>query len=55
MNIYFLIIIIVYALNIGISIAKHGKPQEGKYNFLTTLIGACIGIFITYMAIKIGF
>lgn len=55
MNIWFLIMIIVDSLNIGISLAKHGQPRETNYNFFSRLIGCGIDIFIIYMAIKTGF
>ena len=40
--------IVVYALAFGIDLSRHGKPKEGTYNALTSLIGSVIGIVILY-------
>lgn len=55
MNGWFLAMITIYILNIGISLAKHGEEKKGEYNFFSQLLGAVIGIFIIYMAVKTGF
>lgn len=34
--------IVLIALGLGISLAKHGEYREDKYNFFTTLIGSLI-------------
>lgn len=54
MNGWFLTIIIMDCLGIGINLAKHGEPKEGEYNFVISLIGALINIGLIYMAIKTG-
>ena len=41
-----LIILAIYMLDLGISLAKHGEPKKGKYSFWTTLIGSLIGLYI---------
>ena len=37
-----IITIIIYAISIGMHLAKHGKPQEGSYNFIIALVGTAI-------------
>ncbi len=36
--------IVIIALGLGITLAKHGEPKEDKYNFFTSLIAAAIQI-----------
>ena len=36
--------IVILALGLGITLAKHGEPREDKYNFFNTLFGAAIQI-----------
>lgn len=55
MNIWFLLFILIHALNVAIHTAKHGEPLEGIYNVFSALLGALIGIFIVMMAIDKGF
>lgn len=43
-----ILIIILFAINLGINIAKHGEDKEEKYNFWSTLIGTLIECFILY-------
>lgn len=43
-----IIIVILYALNVGIALAKHGEPKEGNYNVFFTLIGAAISVGILW-------
>lgn len=42
MHIAKIILLILYVLSIGVSLAKHGEPKIGQYNFWTALIGAAI-------------
>lgn len=55
MNIWFIILLMFYALGLGVHTAKHGQKKEGTYNFGSALFGASIGIFLIYMAIRTGF
>lgn len=34
--------IVLIALGLGISLAKHGEPRNDTYNFFSTLIGSLI-------------
>lgn len=40
------IYIIIIGLNLGISLAKHGKYRNDKYNFWVTLIASIIDVAI---------
>jgi len=55
MNGWFLAIIIIGVLNLGINLAKHGEKKNEKYNFITSLLGMAIQLTLIYMAIKTGF
>jgi len=55
MNGYFLTLIILLVLGIGINIAKDGEPKEGYYNYIVAIISSLIEIALIYMAIKVGF
>lgn len=37
-----LIVIVLYALSLGINMAYHGKPKEGKYSLPATIFSAAI-------------
>ena len=39
----------------GITLGKHGKPQDGTHNFWISLITVGIFIFLIYKAILTGF
>lgn len=45
-GIWQIIYLIIIALSIGIAIAKHGEPKEGKYHAGVTLVGSIIDIII---------
>lgn len=45
-----IIILIIYAINLGITIAKNGDPKDGKYNFWVELISTCIMFTLMYCA-----
>lgn len=45
-----IIILIIYALNLGITIAKNGEPKEGKYNFWVEMISTFIMFMLLYWA-----
>lgn len=46
MNIYQIIIIILYSMSLGIALVNHGKPKQGNENFWITLISVLINLFI---------
>ncbi len=37
---------IIMGANVGISLAKHGEPREGNYNFIITMISALLEYWI---------
>lgn len=43
-----IIMIAIYAVSVGISIAKHGEPKTGEYHGPGAFIGAAIGIAILW-------
>lgn len=45
-----IIILLLFALNLGAILVKHGEPIEGKYNFWISLIWYGILIFLLYKA-----
>lgn len=55
MNGYFIAILVIEILGLGIHLAKHGEPRNDKYNFWLSLISTAINIFLIIMAIKKGF
>ena len=55
MNVYFIIILILDTLGLGMHLAKDGEPKEGEYNFFVSLISVILNIFLIVMAIKKGF
>jgi uncharacterized membrane protein len=55
MNGWFITMIVLGALSLGMSLSKHGEPKKEKYNFWATLIGVGLQIFIVYMAVLTGF
>lgn len=55
MNIYFIIILVMDFLGLGIHLALHGKPKDGEYNFFTSSLSVALNIFLIVMAIKTGF
>lgn len=40
----------MYAINLGITIAKNGEPKGGKYNFWAELISTFIMFMLLYWA-----
>ncbi|MCM3109891.1 hypothetical protein [Lederbergia lenta] len=55
MNGWFLTIIILSMLNLGIHFSNHGKKREEKYDFWSALIGFALQMLLVYMAIRSGF
>jgi hypothetical protein len=51
----FLVLLLLYAAELGATLVKHGQRKEGTYNFFTTLITAAVIISLVYMAIRLGF
>lgn len=45
-----IIILIIYAINLGITLAKNGEPKGGKYNFWAELISTFIMLSLLYCA-----
>lgn len=45
-----IIILVFYAISLGISLANHGKEKEGKENFWTSLISVSIMLYLMYLA-----
>lgn len=43
-----IIILVLYVLTIGISLAEHGKEKKGKESFFTTAIGVSIQMALLY-------
>ena len=54
MNGWFIAILFLCMLELGVNMAKHGERREGHHNFGSTLIGQAILISLIYMAIKTG-
>lgn len=46
MNIYQVIMIVLWSMSLGISLAKHGKLKEGKVSFWTSLTAVIIEWFL---------
>lgn len=55
MNYYFITLLILYAMNLGMVLTRNGEPREDKYSFFTSLISCLIVIGLTYLAIQTGF
>lgn len=55
MNYYFIALLILYAMNLGINLSRNGQPKKENYNFFTSLIAVIIEITLVYFAIKTGF
>ena len=52
MNIYLLIICIIYSLFLTIDLIEHGKEQVFKINFYKRLIGNSIMLTLIFLAIN---
>ena len=55
MNGWFIALIVLYVLELGATMSKHGEPKTGKYNFWSTLITLLILMFVIVKAIQTGF
>ena len=45
-----IIILCLYAMNLGISLIMHGKPKDEKYNFWTTLLATGVSVALLWWA-----
>ena len=45
-----IIILLLFALELGATLVKHGEPKEGKVNFWISLLWYGILIFLLYKA-----
>lgn len=55
MNGWFLAIIILFVLNLGINLTRHGEKKKENYNLWVAVIGGGVRILLTYIAIVTGF
>ena len=55
MNIYFIILLSLWLLSLGISLAEHGKRKQGKTDFIASFISFAVILFLTVKAIEKGF
>lgn len=55
MNIYFTIYMMLQFIGLGITMERHGKPKEEKYNAGSYFIGLVIEVILVFFAIKTGF
>lgn len=45
-----IIILVIFAINLGVTLAKHGEPKDGKYNFWAEIISTFIMLSLLYCA-----
>lgn len=55
MNIYFIILMILQFMGLGVDLARHGKERTIKENFWSSLISRIISTTLLYFAVKTGF
>lgn len=55
MNIYFVIICVLFALSLGITLSRNGEYTYDKYDFKVSLFAILIELFLIYNAIMVGF
>ena len=55
MNIYFIILMVLQCMGLGIDLARHGKERTVKENFWSNLIARIISITLLYFAVETGF
>lgn len=55
MNGWFIAILMLYALEMGIVTAKNGEARKGKFSVGSTTVNAGIMLLLIYMAVKTGF
>ena len=44
-----LTMIVLYAIGIGIAIAKNGEPKNENHNAFTVILASALGLWILYM------
>lgn len=49
MNIWSIVVIVLYTLSLGVDLAKHGQKRSGEYNFWVSLLSFGIIMFCLYM------
>ena len=49
MNIWSIVIIVLYTLGLGVDLAKHGQKRSCEYNFWVSLLAFGINMFCLYM------
>lgn len=47
---YVIILLVLHILGIGIVVAKHGEPKDGKYNVFITLTAEALELWLLYKA-----
>lgn len=52
MNIYLIVIISLYAMSMGMNLAKNGTPREGNYTFLGSVFTTAIMLTLIILAIN---
>lgn len=55
MNGWFIALLVIYILELGIIMGKHGEPRTDKYNFWSSVITIVILMLIIVKAIQTGF
>lgn len=55
MNYYFITLMMLLAMSLGINLIRHGQQRTDNYNFFTSLIAVIIETVLVYFAIKTGF
>ncbi len=55
MNYYFITLMMLLAMSLGINLTRHGQQRTDNYNFFTSLIAVIIETVLVYFAIKTGF
>lgn len=41
-------VLVLYVLSVGVHLARHGQPRDGKYNFIGSLVMAVILLSLMY-------
>lgn len=45
-----IVILLLYAVALGISLAKHGEEKKGKHNFWSDLVTVILLLYLLYLA-----
>lgn len=54
MNIWFIVILLLFMFELGITVSKNGERKEGHYNLRSTIIGQLFLLSLIYMAMSKG-